>query len=91
MASMDHLDLIGTSLGGLDHLEEIHGIDGSAELLDLIGTSRGSLDYPEEIHWINGSDKELGRLAIELHLELHRVVWTTYKFTATTSIFASGE
>ncbi|RXH88298.1 hypothetical protein DVH24_042369 [Malus domestica] len=25
----DHLDLVGTSRGGLDHLEEIHRIDGS--------------------------------------------------------------
>ncbi|TQD80279.1 hypothetical protein C1H46_034177 [Malus baccata] len=48
------LDLIGTSWGGLDHLDEIHGIKlqwHGAELLDLIGTSRGGLDL-EEIHGI---------------------------------------
>ncbi|KAB2606317.1 hypothetical protein D8674_006034 [Pyrus ussuriensis x Pyrus communis] len=27
--SMEHLDLIGTSQDGLDHPEEIHGIDGN--------------------------------------------------------------
>ncbi|RXH89964.1 hypothetical protein DVH24_032321 [Malus domestica] len=49
-----HGSLIGTSRGGLDQPEEIHGIKlqrHGAELLDLIGTSRGGLD-PEEIHGI---------------------------------------
>ncbi|KAB2628258.1 hypothetical protein D8674_033053 [Pyrus ussuriensis x Pyrus communis] len=57
--NMDHLDLIGTSRGGLDHPEEIHRINGSGtEHLDLIGTSWEGLDHPEEIHGIDNSDTE---------------------------------
>ncbi|XP_050129554.1 uncharacterized protein LOC126606238 [Malus sylvestris] len=48
--------LIGTSWGGLDHPEEIHGTNCSGtKHLDLIGTSRDGLNQPEEIHGIDGS------------------------------------
>ncbi|XP_050142158.1 uncharacterized protein LOC126618105 [Malus sylvestris] len=48
--------LIGTSRGGLDHSEEIHGTNyNGTEHLDLIGTSRDGLNHPEEIHGIDGS------------------------------------
>ncbi|KAB2603213.1 hypothetical protein D8674_004218 [Pyrus ussuriensis x Pyrus communis] len=54
--------LIGTSRGGLDHPEEIHGIDGSGtEHLDLIGASRDGLDHPEEIYGIDDNDMEWHR------------------------------
>ncbi|KAM2898330.1 hypothetical protein COP2_007878 [Malus domestica] len=48
--------LIGTSWGGLDHPEEIHGTNcRGTEHLDLIGTSHDGLNHPEEIHGIDGS------------------------------------
>ncbi|XP_050109692.1 uncharacterized protein LOC126588629 [Malus sylvestris] len=48
--------LIGTSWGGLDHPEEIHGTNcRGTEHLDLIGTSQDGLNHPEEIHGIDGS------------------------------------
>lgn len=41
----DHLDLVGTSRGGLDHPEEIHGIDGSGGEKEL-ESSTSNLLYP---------------------------------------------
>ncbi|CAN6725471.1 unnamed protein product [Malus baccata var. baccata] len=64
MESIDHLDLIGTSRGGLDHLEEIHREEdvreeGESSLVEDLREkwwSLGNSRWKEEVYPSDGCD-----------------------------------